>query len=101
MSEPVAEAMARGALACSHADLSVALTGVAGPSGGTAQTPVGTVCIGWAERDPSGAIATSVRTIHVTGDRRTVRLAASLTALQGLIALIRGGDPMRMPSPFD
>ena len=97
----VAEAMARGALACSHADLSVALTGVAGPSGGTAQTPVGTVCIGWAERDPSGAIATSVRTIHVTGDRRTVRLAASLTALQGLIALIRGGDPMRMPSPFD
>lgn len=101
VSEPVAEAMARGALACSHADLSVALTGVAGPSGGTAQTPVGTVCIGWAERDPSGAIATSVRTIHVTGDRRTVRLAASLTALQGLIALIRGGDPMRMPSPFD
>ena len=74
---------------------------IAGPSGGTAQTPVGTVCIGWAERDPSGAIATSVRTIHVTGDRRTVRLAASLTALQGLIALIRGGDPMRMPSPFD
>ena len=101
VSEPVAEAMARGALACSHADLSVALTGVAGPSGGTAQTPVGTVCIGWAERDPSGAIATSVRTIHATGDRRTVRLAASLTALQGLIALIRGGDPMRMPSPFD
>ena len=94
VSEPVAEAMARGALACSHADLSVALTGVAVP-------PDGTVCIGWAERDPSGAIATSVRTIHVTGDRRTVRLAASLTALQGLIALIRGGDPMRMPSPFD
>lgn len=101
VSEPVAEAMARGALARSHADLAVALTGVAGPSGGTRETPVGTVCIGWAERDPSGAIATSVRTIHATGDRRAVRLAASLTALQGLIALIRGSDPMRMPSPFD
>lgn len=101
VSEPVAEAMARGALARSRADLAVALTGIAGPSGGTDGTPVGTVCIGWAERDLSGAIATSVRTIRATGDRRAVRLAAALTALQGLIALIRGDDPMRMPTPFD
>ena len=41
VSEPVAEAMARGALARSRADLSVALTGVAGPTGGTPETPVG------------------------------------------------------------
>lgn len=101
VSEPVAEAMARGALASSKADLAVALTGVAGPSGGTPETPVGTVCLGWAERIDSGAIVTSVRTIHAPGDRRAVRLAAAITALQGLIALIDGTDPMRMPSQYD
>ena len=101
VSEPVAEAMARGALASSKADLAVALTGVAGPSGGTPETPVGTVCLGWAERTDSGAIVTSVRTIHAPGDRRAVRLAAAITALQGLIALIAGTDPMRMPSQYD
>lgn len=101
VSEPVAEAMARGALASSKADLSVALTGVAGPSGGTPETPVGTVCLGWAERIETGAIVTSVRTIHAPGGRRAVRLAAAITALQGLIALIDGADPMRMPSEYD
>ena len=101
VSEPVAESMARGALASSLADLAVALTGVAGPSGGTATTPVGTVAIGWAERTPEGAVVTSVRTIHAPGGRREVRLAAALTALQGLIALIDGADPMRMPCEFD
>ena len=101
VSEPVAEAMARGALASSRADLAVALTGVAGPSGGTAAAPVGTVAIGWAERTPEGAVVTSVRTIHAPGGRREVRLAAALTALQGLIALIDGADPMRMPCEFD
>ena len=101
VSEPVAEAMARGALARSDADCSVALTGVAGPTGGTEETPVGTVCIGWAERTFEGDIVTSMRTIHAPGDREAVRYAAALTALQGLVALLQGADPMRMPSAYD
>lgn len=101
VSEAVAEAMARGALARSEADCSVALTGVAGPGGGTDATPVGTVCIGWAERMPEGDVVTSVRTIHAPGERGSVRLAAALTALQGLVALLQGADPMRMPCVFD
>ena len=90
VSEPVAEAMARGAL-----------TGVAGPGGGTRETPVGTVCIGWAERADEGEIITSVRTIHAPGDRHAVRLAAAITAIQGLVALMQGADPMRMPCEYD
>ncbi len=101
VSEPVAEAMARGALARSSANLSVALTGVAGPGGGTRETPVGTVCIGWAERADEGEIITSVRTIHAPGDRHAVRLAAAITAIQGLVALMQGADPMRMPCEYD
>lgn len=52
----VAHAMARGAAARSTADLSVALTGVAGPTGGTPETPVGTVCIGWGQKLFDGTV---------------------------------------------
>src|SRR5213076_2596431 len=48
VSEPVAEEMALGALAHSHASFALAVTGVAGPSGGSAEKPVGTVCFAWA-----------------------------------------------------
>ena len=72
VSEAVAEAMARGALArtptASHA---VATTGVAGPSGGTDDTPVGTVCIAWADRR-AGHIVTVSRRIRVPGSREDV-----------------------------
>ena len=62
VSEDVAQAMARGALArCPDSTLAVAVTGVAGPTGGTHLTPVGTVCIGWAERF-NEHIVTYVRT---------------------------------------
>lgn len=101
VSEPVAEAMARGAISNSDANLAVALTGLAGPSGGTPEKPVGTVCIGWARKTPEGGIVTSVRTIHAPGDRQAVRLSAAITALQGLIALLSGTDPQRMPCEWD
>lgn len=101
VSEAVARAMARGALARSRATISVALTGVAGPSGGSTETPVGTVCIGWGERTPEGEIITCARTIHVPGSRPTVRWGAARTALQGLIALMGGVNPAKMPCEFD
>ncbi len=100
VSEDVAQAMARGALARSpESTLAVAVTGVAGPTGGTARTPVGTVCVGWAERF-NEHIVTYVRTIHASGSRSTVRRAAVLTALEGLIELMRFGNPASMPSEY-
>jgi nicotinamide-nucleotide amidase len=81
VSEAVAAEMASGALARSTADLAVAVTGVAGPSGGTPAKPVGMVCFGWAKR--SGAVETATR--HFDGDRAAVREATVAAALAGLI----------------
>ena len=81
VSEEVARAMAAGALARSDADLAVAVTGIAGPGGGTAAKPVGLVhhaCAG-----PSGAVLH--RRVVYPGDRGAVRLATVATALDMLI----------------
>ena len=84
VSEDVAQAMARGALArCPDSTLAVAVTGVAGPTGGTHLTPVGTVCIGWALR----AGEQSALTLHFAGDRSAVRRQTVIRALQGVLAL--------------
>lgn len=81
VSEPVARAMAVGAVERSHADIAVAVTGIAGPGGGTATKPVGLVHFAAHRRD--GA---SVHEVHEFGDigRSIVRLKAVQTAL-GLI----------------
>lgn len=81
VSEPVARAMAAGALAQSTADLAVAVTGVAGPGGGTAAKPVGMVCFAWAVRGSTPQVATH----HLPGDRAAVREAAVAVALRGLV----------------
>jgi len=85
VSEQTARAMVEGALAASHADLAVAITGIAGPGGGTPEKPVGTVCLAWAARRKP------VRTVteHFRGDRETIRLASVKTALQGLKDLLK------------
>ena len=80
VSEATARAMADGALARSRARLAVAITGIAGPGGGSPAKPVGTVCIAWAVRDE----ATIVTTRRFDGDRPAVRRAAVVAALQGL-----------------
>jgi nicotinamide-nucleotide amidase len=81
VSEATAAEMAAGALARSPADLAVAVTGIAGPDGGTPAKPVGTVCFAWARRGSAVATATQ----RFAGDRAAVRTATVRAALQGLL----------------
>jgi len=81
VSEAVAAEMAAGALAHSRADLAVAVTGIAGPDGGTPAKPVGTVCFAWARK--GAAVATATR--RFPGGRAAVRAATVGAALQGLL----------------
>jgi len=85
VSEEVAIEMARGALKRSHADISVAITGIAGPTGGVPGKPVGTVHFAWGVR--GGAI--QARRFRFEGDRVAVRLQSVYVAIQGLIDLLR------------
>lgn len=87
VSEPVARAMAEGALRASSADISVAITGVAGPGGGDVMTPVGTVWFAWATRDTAiQCLQTAEHNLE--GDRAEVRQAAVHVALEGVSALL-------------
>jgi nicotinamide-nucleotide amidase len=85
VSEETARAMAEGALAQSGADLAAAVTGIAGPAGGTPAKPVGTVCFAWAAR---GAAAEST-TRRFDGDRAAVREASTAFTLRGLLERAR------------
>ena len=80
VSEPVARAMAAGARAHSPAQVALAVTGVAGPTGGSADKPVGTVWFGWAT--PAGTFTEHQR---FDGDRAAVRAATVRHALAGLL----------------
>jgi nicotinamide-nucleotide amidase len=82
VSEPVARAMAEGAMARSQAQVAVAVTGVAGPTGGSAAKPVGTVWFGFAT--PAGVVSEMRR---FDGDRAAVRAATVQHALVRLLAL--------------
>lgn len=84
VSEPVARAMAEGAIARSRARASVAVTGVAGPTGGSPEKPVGTVWFGWSI---DGRVRTERR--RFDGDRATVRAATVHCALLTLVELVR------------
>lgn len=83
VSEETAVAMARGALGNSRAELSVAVTGLAGPTGGNEDKPVGTVWIAWQWSDKHLA-----KRFQFKGDRQQVRLATVTAALEGLLALV-------------
>ncbi|MGB6054257.1 MAG: CinA family protein [Burkholderiaceae bacterium] len=80
-SEEVARAMAEGALEASHANLGIASTGVAGPSSGDGEQPIGTVCLAWSFRHRDGIRSFSEKT-RFNGDRNTVRDAATARALE-------------------
>ena len=84
VSEAVARAMAAGAISHSKAQVAVAVTGVAGPTGGTRTKPVGTVWFGWSV---GGALTTEM--IRFDGDRAAVRSATVQHALRRLVELLR------------
>jgi nicotinamide-nucleotide amidase len=88
VSEATARAMATGALEHSTATYTLAVTGVAGPGGGSVAKPVGLVCFAWAQRGGRAEVATH----HFPGDRFAVRRAAVVTALAGLHAFIGADD---------
>ena len=85
VSEEVARAMAAGALRHSWAQIALSITGVAGPSGGSAEKPVGLVCFGWAV----GNLSQMVETKRFLGDREAVRRASVIHALQGVLAQLK------------
>ena len=82
VSEAVATAMASGALRHSEADIAIAVTGVAGPGGGSEEKPVGTVWIAIASRKQSQAIK-----CLFAGDREAIRLATLLCAIEEVLVL--------------
>ena len=84
VSEETAQAMAVGALAHSHAQAALAISGIAGPDGGTPQKPVGLVCYGWALADGTHMSSTC----RLDGDREEIRSRAVAAALRGLADLI-------------
>lgn len=81
VSEETARDMALGALDHSRAQVAVAVSGIAGPDGGTAEKPVGTVSFAWAHRD--GRVRTE--TLQLPGDRDEVRRRSVARALEGVL----------------
>jgi nicotinamide-nucleotide amidase len=84
VSEPVAEAMAEGALRRFEADTAVAVTGIAGPDGGSEEKPVGTVC--WSVKLADGRSVT--RTVRLPGDRADIRDRSTTVAMHLLRRLL-------------
>jgi nicotinamide-nucleotide amidase len=84
VSEGVVKAMVRGALQNSGATLALAISGVAGPDGGSAEKPVGTVWFGWGSSDGRLRAQRS----HFDGDRAAVRRQAVAHALNGVAAFL-------------
>lgn len=84
VSETTVREMAQGALQHSRANISLAISGIAGPGGGTPQKPVGTVCIGWAMADGTHLETTC----RLSGDRDEIRARAVAAALRGVIELL-------------
>lgn len=84
VSEPVVREMAEGSLHLSGADIGVAVSGVAGPDGGSTEKPVGTVWFAWAVRE-GGKITTQTNSQHFDGDRDLIRELTVVYALQGVM----------------
>jgi nicotinamide-nucleotide amidase len=83
VSEETARELALGALARSRGTISVAVTGVAGPSGGSAAKPVGLVCFAWATR-----LGARSESRNFAGDRESVRRQSVARALEGVLEML-------------
>lgn len=88
VSDEVACAMVHGALKHSVAHMALAVTGIAGPTGGSVEKPVGTVCFAWGVRDHSPQFLKQ----HFDGTRQEIRLAATQEALRGALNVIKKLD---------
>ena len=86
VSEPVVRAMAAGALARTGGTVAVAVSGVAGPDGGTADKPVGTVWLAWAWHEKDGSLRIETRSERFAGGRDDVRRWTVRLALERLLA---------------
>ena len=86
VSEQVAAALASGAIQQSNANIAASITGIAGPSGGTHEKPVGTICFGFCYKKQ---LFTATQTF--TGDRESIRTQSVEYALQQLVALSLNG----------
>jgi nicotinamide-nucleotide amidase len=86
VSEETAREMAQGALARGKGTLALAVTGVAGPGGGSAAKPVGMVCFAWANKH---GVRTETR--RFSGDRESVRKQSVIRALEGVLEQLAGG----------
>jgi nicotinamide-nucleotide amidase len=84
VSEHTVVEMVRGALAASHAQVAVAVSGTAGPDGGTPEKPVGTVCIAWCAK--GGSVKSEMQ--RYSGNRDQVRHQSVVRALQGILELL-------------
>ena len=82
VSEPVARAMVEGVVKLSEADVSISVTGIAGPGGGTKEKPVGTVCFGFYHLIQG----IRVETINFKGDRSSIRRQAMQYALSTILS---------------
>jgi nicotinamide-nucleotide amidase len=83
VSEPVVREMAEGTLQLSGADISVAVSGVAGPDGGSAEKPVGTVWFAWSIRG-RGGITTDTQLRRFEGNRESIRMQTVIHGLRGV-----------------
>jgi len=88
VSEAVARAMAAGAQDQAGVNVSISITGVAGPSGGSIDKPVGTVCFGWAIQNDSTEIRVVTKTRLFDGNRHSIRHQACEYALTELVKLL-------------
>jgi nicotinamide-nucleotide amidase len=85
VSEQTAVEMAQGALERSKATLALAVTGIAGPGGGSLDKPVGMVCFAWASRQ-----GTRTETVRFSGNRESVRRQSVIHALEGVLKTLDG-----------
>ncbi|WP_241292479.1 CinA family protein [Microbulbifer celer] len=87
VSEPVVRQMAVGVLNRFDANLAVAVSGIAGPDGGTEDKPVGTVWIAWAHGEGQEPVTVDARCIQFSGDRHEVQSQTVAEALRGLLSI--------------
>lgn len=85
VSEATARAMAQGAISHSRAQWSLAITGIAGPTGGSAEKPVGLVCFAWSHSSSGGGGGCIAQSTRFDGDRDSIRRQAVAFALNGLL----------------